>query len=54
MEADVFTVWEVAADEEKRLKDGKIVEQAKLMEEMRERKKEMKKAGVTPMPGGSL
>jgi hypothetical protein len=46
-------IWEAAAEEERRSRDGKIVEQAKLMEEMRRRKEEMRKEGSL-VPGGSL
>jgi hypothetical protein len=47
-------IWEAAAEEERRLKDGKIVEQAKLMEEMQRRKEAMKKEVGSLVPGGSL
>lgn len=49
-----MAVWEVAAEDERNKKDGKIAEQAKLMEEMQERKRQMKQEGIKPMPGGSL
>jgi hypothetical protein len=47
-------VWEVAAAAERNSKDGKIAEQAKLVEEIRARKEEIRKAGSSPVPGGSL
>jgi hypothetical protein len=47
-------VWEAAAEDEKRMRDGKIAEQAKLMEEMRARKEEIRKSGQSLVPGGSL
>jgi len=50
----VETVWEAAADIEREARDGKILEQAKLLQEMRERKEEMRKDGVKAVPGGSL
>ena len=46
-------IWEAAAEEEKKTRDGKIAEQAKLMEEMRRRKEEMRKEGNL-VSGGSL
>jgi len=49
-----MVVWEAAAIDEKRTRDGKIAEQAKLMEEMRARKEEVRKSGQNLVPGGSL
>jgi len=46
-------IWEAAADDERKSRDGMIQEQLKLMEEMRARKEEMRKH-TSPMPGGSL
>ena len=49
-----MVVWEEAALDERRSKEGKIAEQAKLMEEMNKRKEEMRADGVKSVPGGSL
>lgn len=46
-------IWEVAAQDERKSRDGKIAEQVKLTEEIRARKEEIRKSGVEPMPGGS-
>lgn len=46
-------IWEAAAEAERKSKDGKIAEQAKLMEEMRARKEEIRKHQKL-IPGGSL
>lgn len=54
MFADGVIVWEAAAEDERRMRDGKIAEQAKLMEEMRARKEEIRKSGQSLVPGGSL
>jgi hypothetical protein len=54
IQADCWTVWEAAAIAEKKSRDGKIAEQVKLSEEIEARKKEMRNAGIKPMPGGSL
>jgi len=53
-QADCGVVWEAAADEERKTRQGKIAEQAKLIEEMRARKEEIRKSGTSPGPGGSL
>jgi len=50
----LWIVWEAAAADERRSRDGKIAEQAKLVEEIRARKEEIRKAGSSPEPGGSL
>ena len=47
-------VWEVAAEDEKRTRDGRIAEQVKLVEEMQKRKEEIRKSGQSLVPGGSL
>lgn len=47
-------IWEAAAEEERRSRDGKIADQAKLMEEMRRKKAEMRKEVGSLVPGGSL
>jgi len=47
-------IWEAAAEAEKLSRDGKIAEQVKLMEEMQQRKEEIRKSGTKLMPGGSL
>jgi hypothetical protein len=47
-------VWEAAAIAEKANKEGKIAEAAKLQEEIRARKEEMRRDGQKPVPGGSL
>jgi hypothetical protein len=52
--ADCWVVWEAAAADERKTRDGKIAEQAKLVEEIRARKEEIRKAGSSPVPGGSL
>jgi hypothetical protein len=55
MYADCVIVWEAAALDEKKMRDGKIAEQAKLMEEMRARREEIRKStGQSLVPGGSL
>lgn len=52
--ADCAIVWEEAAADEQRMREGKIAEQAKLMEEIRARKEEIRKLGQSPVPGRSL
>jgi hypothetical protein len=52
--ADSMTVWYAAAEDENRMREGKIAEQAKLMEDMRARKEEIRKSGQSLVPGGSL
>ncbi|CZR51641.1 probable Assembly factor cbp4 [Phialocephala subalpina] len=47
-------IWEAAAEDEKKTREGKIAEQAKLIEEMQARKEEIRKSGTKLMPGGSL
>jgi len=47
-------VWVAAEQDERKTRDGKIAEQAKLIEEMRKRKEEMRNDGIKPVPGGSL
>ncbi|KAE9380080.1 CBP4-domain-containing protein [Stipitochalara longipes BDJ] len=47
-------IWEAKAIAEKKARAAKIVEQVKLSEEIEARKKEMRNAGIKPMPGGSL
>lgn len=47
-------IWEAAKEAERRDKAGKVVEQARLLEEMRARKEEMRKDGISGVPGGSL
>ena len=54
IQADCWIVWEAAAIAEKKSRDGKIIEQVKLSEEIEARKKEIRNAGIKPMPGGSL
>lgn len=54
IQADCWIVWEAAAIAEKNSRDGKIVEQVKLSEEIEARKKEMRNMGIKPVPGGSL
>lgn len=51
-------IWEAAAEDERRSRDGKIAETQRLVEEMRKRKEEIRRSGsggqdVKPMPGGS-
>ncbi|KAL3426546.1 cbp4 domain-containing protein [Phlyctema vagabunda] len=46
-------IWEAAARAEQKSRDGKIAEQAKLVDEMRARKEEMRKE-QNLVPGGSL
>jgi hypothetical protein len=53
-QADCWTVWEAAAAAERKAQEGKIAEQVRLSEEIEARKKEIRKAGISPMPGGSL
>lgn len=50
----MMIVWEAAAADEKKMREGKIAEQAKLVEEMRARKEEIRKSGQSLVPGGSL
>jgi hypothetical protein len=47
-------VWVEANDAERKARDGKIAEQAKLVEEMKARREEIRKSGTKLMPGGSL
>jgi len=47
-------IWEAAADDEKKTRGGKIAEQVRISEEIRARKEEIRKAGISPVPGGSL
>ncbi|CZS96561.1 probable Assembly factor cbp4 [Rhynchosporium agropyri] len=47
-------IWVAAGQDERKTRDGKIAEQAKLVEEMRKRKEEMRNDGIKPVPGGSL
>ncbi|PMD33244.1 CBP4-domain-containing protein [Hyaloscypha variabilis F] len=47
-------IWEAAAIAEKQSRDGKILEQVRLSEEIEARKKEIRDAGIKPIPGGSL
>ncbi|KUJ23395.1 CBP4-domain-containing protein [Mollisia scopiformis] len=47
-------IWEAAADDEKTTRDGKIAEQVRISEEIRARKEEIRKAGISGVPGGSL
>lgn len=47
-------IWDVAAEAQKKSKDGTIAEQAKLMKEMQDQKDEIRKSGTKLMPGGSL
>ncbi len=44
----------MAAEDEKKMREGRASEQAKLMEEMRARKEEIRKSGRSLVPGGSL
>ena len=50
----MLIVWAAAAEAEQLSKEGKIAEQAKLMEEMKARKEEIRKSGQSLVPGGSL
>jgi hypothetical protein len=54
IQADCWIVWEAAAIAEKQSRDGKILEQVRLSEEIEARKKEIRDAGIKPIPGGSL
>lgn len=47
-------IWVEAEADERRMKEGKIVEQAKLVEEMKKRREAMRSDGIKPVPGGSL
>ncbi len=47
-------VWDEAALDQMRSRDGKVTEQTKLMEEVQARKEGIRKAGVKDVPGGSL
>lgn len=47
-------IWEAAAEDEQKTREGKIAEQAKLMEEIQARKEEIRKSGTKLTPGGSL
>jgi hypothetical protein len=46
-------IWEVAAQDERNQREGKLREQEKLIEEVRRRKEAMK-GEVKGVPGGSL
>jgi hypothetical protein len=52
--ANDIVVWEAAAEDERRQKDGKIAEQVKLVDEIRRRKEEIRKTGTSDIPGSSL
>jgi len=43
-----------AEEEEKKKRQSAIADQAKLLQEMQERKEQMRKDGISPVPGGSL
>ncbi|EKD16487.1 hypothetical protein LZ554_001218 [Drepanopeziza brunnea f. sp. 'monogermtubi'] len=47
-------IWVAAEIDERKTREGKIAEQAKLVEEMRKRREEMQNDGIKPVPGGSL
>ncbi|KAM3075900.1 Assembly factor cbp4 [Clarireedia jacksonii] len=47
-------IWQEAEDEARKSRDRKIAEQTKLLEEMRQRKEEIRNSGIKPVPGGSL
>ncbi|RAL66016.1 hypothetical protein DID88_005677 [Monilinia fructigena] len=47
-------IWVEAEEAARKSRSGKIEEQAKLMQEMQQRKEEIKKNGTKLMPGGSL
>ncbi|KAK6586558.1 hypothetical protein PZA11_001615 [Diplocarpon coronariae] len=47
-------IWVAAELDERKTRDGQIAEQAKLAEEMRKKKEEMRNDGIKPVPGGSL
>ncbi|KAJ8067085.1 hypothetical protein OCU04_004463 [Sclerotinia nivalis] len=47
-------IWVEAEEAARKNRNGKIEEQAKLMQEMQQRKEEIKKSGTKLMPGGSL
>ncbi|ATZ53557.1 hypothetical protein BCIN_09g03890 [Botrytis cinerea B05.10] len=47
-------IWVEAEEAARKKRSGKIEEQAKLMQEMQQRKEEIKKSGTNLMPGGSL
>ncbi len=47
-------IWEEVARAERQDKDGKILEQRKLVAEIARRKEEMRRDGVKAVPGGSL
>jgi len=47
-------IWQAAAEAERLSKEDKITEQAKLMEEMRKRKEEIRKSGQSLVPSGSF
>lgn len=54
MLTSLATVWVEAEEAARKNRSGKIEEQAKLMQEMQQRKEEIKKSGTKLMPGGSL
>lgn len=54
MLTSVNVVWEEAAADDRRIKDEKIQQHLKVVEEIEARKAEIRKAGVSPVPGGSL
>ncbi|ESZ94795.1 hypothetical protein SBOR_4814 [Sclerotinia borealis F-4128] len=47
-------IWVEAEEAARKNRSGKIDEQAKLMQEMQQRKEDIKKSGTKLMPGGSL
>jgi hypothetical protein len=47
-------VWEAAAEDERRVRAGKIADQVKLVEDVRRRKEEIRKSGTGDIPGSSL
>jgi len=53
-QADFLIVWEAAAEDERRTREGKLAEQVKLAQEMKARKEEIRKSGRSLVPGGNL
>lgn len=53
-EANILTVWDAAAIDDQNQREEKIAEQMKLVDEIRRRKEEIRKDGVSGVPGGSL
>ncbi|KAI9641921.1 Assembly factor cbp4 [Ciborinia camelliae] len=47
-------IWVEAEEAARKSRSGKIEEQAKLMQEMQQRKEDIKKSGTKLIPGGSL